>query len=258
MPKAGPHPHNRLNIARVKAAKPGRHADGNGLYLVVDPSGARRWVLRTMVRGRRRDIGLGSARIVSLAEARVQASELRRYARQGIDPVQERDREKRIAPSFREAARYVHTEQIIPTARNGKHTDQWIRTLEIYAFPLIGDLPVDTIAQADILKVLAPIWTEKPETARRIRQRLKTVMDWARAAGHCDGVNPVEGIQRGLASQRVSVKHHKAAAWQDMPKIWKDIAAVEGMGRLGLARYAVRPGKKSTLRRKPGLCREAA
>ena len=234
MPKSGPHPHNRLNVAKVKAAKPGRHADGNGLYLVVDPSGARRWMLRTMVRGRRRDIGLGSARLVSLAEARAQAMEFRKAARNGLDPVEERNRAERVAPSFEEAARRVHAEQIVPTARNGKHIDQWIRTLELYAFPTIGHLPVDTIGQSDILKALEQIWTDKPETARRVRQRLKTVMDWARAAGYFDRVNPVEGIEKGLAAQRTIVKHHKAAAWQDMPKIWQRISSVEGMGRLAL------------------------
>lgn len=248
MPKSGPHPYNKLNVARVKAAKPGRHADGNGLYLVVDPSGARRWLLRTVVRGRRRDIGLGSARLVSLAEARVQATDLRRAARQGRDPIQERDRAKRFAPTFEEAARRVHGEQVVPTARNAKHTDQWVRSLELYAFPMIGTLPVDTIDQADILKVLTPIWTDKPETARRIRQRLKTVMDWARAAGHCDKVNPVEGIQRGLAVQRASNKHHKAAAWQDMPKIWKQIDAVDGMGRLALQFTILTAGRSGEIR----------
>ena len=105
MKPKGRHPDKALNAAKVKAlSEPGRHADGNGLYLVVDPSGAKRWVLRTMVQGRRRDIGLGGLQVVSLAEARDLAVEYRKIARAGGDPVAERDQAKRVVPSFKEAA----------------------------------------------------------------------------------------------------------------------------------------------------------
>jgi hypothetical protein len=138
----GAHPHKRLTASQVKSLKRGRHADGNGLYLVVDETGARRWVLRTIVHGRRRDIGLGGTLIVSLAEARARALELRKAAREGLDPIAERDRHKSFSPTFAEAARLVHAEQIKSIANNGKHVHQWIRTLETYAFPVVGPMPM--------------------------------------------------------------------------------------------------------------------
>jgi hypothetical protein len=119
----GRHPERRLTAAAVKHAKPGRHADGNGLYLIVDDNGARRWVLRTVVHGRRRDIGLGGLSIVSLVEARETARELRRVARTGGDPVAVRDRHKRASTTFADAARRVHAEQVATTAKNGKHVE---------------------------------------------------------------------------------------------------------------------------------------
>jgi integrase len=234
----GAHPHKRLTASQVKSLKRGRYADGNGLYLVVDETGARRWVLRTIVHGRRRDIGLGGTSIVSLAEARERALELRKAARDGLDPVVERDRHKVFSPTFAEAARLVHMEQIKSIAKNGKHVHQWIRTLETYAFPVVGSLPVHTIQQSDILRILAPIWTEKPETARRVRQRVKAVMDWARAAGHREGVNPVEGIEKGLAPQRKRVKHFAALPWQELPHVWQKISTDTGMGAVAL-RFAI-------------------
>ena len=192
------HPDKVLTATKVKkVSEAGRHADGNGLYLVVDPSGARRWVLRTVVHGRRRDIGLGGLKIVSLAEARDLAMQYRRIARDGGDPLQARRNARRIVPTFEAAARSVHAEHKA-TWRNVKHASQWINTLAQYVFPLIGDRPVDQIDTPDLLKVLMPIWLTKPETARRVRQRVSTVLDWAKAAGHRAGDNPVAGVAKGL------------------------------------------------------------
>lgn len=230
----GRHPENRLTAVGVRKAKVGRHADGNGLYLEVDPTGARRWLLRTIVHGRRRDIGLGSAQLVSLASAREEARRLRAITRRGGDPIAERDRDKRQSLTFSDAALKVHAEQVQPTARNPKHVQQWINTLETYAFPIIGVRPVHTVEQADILRILSPIWTEKPETARRVRQRLRTVLDWAAAAGHREGVNPVDGVEKGLARQRSRVRHHAALPWQELPHVMSEIAQVDGMGALAL------------------------
>jgi integrase len=173
-------------------------------------------VLRTVVRGKRRDIGLGGASWVSLAEAREKARALRKIAREGGDPPAARQASV-SCPSFEEAARRVHADQIVGHARNDKHRAQWINSLRDYAFPHVGAKPVRDIEQSDVLRVLSPIWTEKPETARRVRQRLRTVMDWARTAGHFEGVNPVEGVEKGLARQKDRVKHHSAMPWSDVP-----------------------------------------
>lgn len=159
-------------------------------------------------------------------------------ARRGGDPVAERDKDKRASLTFEDAARTVHAEHVAPHNRNPKHVAQWLTTLETYAFPTMGKLPVHAVEQADVLRVLSPIWTEKPETARRVRQRLRTVLDWARTAGHREGVNPVEGVEKGLARQRDGAQHHAAVPWREMPELMPQIAAVQGMGALAL-RFAI-------------------
>src|SRR5688572_4904660 len=149
---AGSHPNKALSPIRIRnASKPGRYADGNGLYLVVDPSGARRWLLRTVVRGKRTDIGLGGVKIVALAEARDEAARLRKCARSGGDPLAERRAAKRTTPIFEDAAKQVH-ESHKGSWRNPKHADQWINTLTEYAFPVFGKKQVDTISSADVLQ----------------------------------------------------------------------------------------------------------
>lgn len=240
----GRHPDKRLTALMVRRAKPGWHADGGGLYLVVDESGAKRWMLRTVVKGRRRDIGLGGAGDVSLAEAREAAARLRKIARAGGDPIAERDRDKRRSLTFAEAAKLVHEEHVAKTARNGKHVQQWLRTLEQHAFPVIGKRPVHDIEQADVLRVLSPIWTEVPETARRVRQRMRTVFDWARAAGHRDAANPVEAVEKGLARQREKQQHFEALPWADLPGLWTRLERVNGMGALAL-RFAILTAARS-------------
>lgn len=214
---AGKHPVNALSALQVKQAKgPARLADGNGLYLVVDASGARRWLLRIVVRGRRRDFGLGSARLISLAEARETAQEYRKIARQGGDPQELRVEARRIVPTFKDAAELVHAEREV-SWKNPKHAQQWINTLRQYVFPLIGSRRVDAVDTPDILRVLSPIWLTKPETARRIKQRIGAVMDWAKASGFRAGDNPVEGVLRGLPRQNGGNKHHAALPFADVP-----------------------------------------
>ncbi|HHL22679.1 MAG TPA: site-specific integrase [Aliiroseovarius sp.] len=208
----------KLTVRKVESLKtPGHYVDGEGLALVIGRRGGKSWILRTMVKGRRRDIGLGGVSWVSLAEAREKARAARKIAREGGDPIATRRREQ-ACPTFEEAARRVHKEQIVGQARNAKHRDQWINTLITYAFPHIGSKPLRDIDQSDVLRVLAPIWTEKPETARRVRQRIHKVMDWARTAGFFEGVNPVEGVERGLARQKDRVRHHAAMPWAEVPQ----------------------------------------
>lgn len=217
MPKSGPHPDNALTAMQVRQMKtPGRYADGNGLYLVVDPSGAKRWLLRTVVMGKRRDIGLGGLSLVSLAEARQKALEYRRVARDGGDPIAERAKKRKVVPTFEEAARAAH-KALSEGFANDKHSNQWINTVEQYALPHIGHLRIDAITTPDVLRVLAPIWLTKAETARRLKQRLHRIFEHAKAAGHRSGENPVGGVANGLPKQQDKEAHHAALPFGDLP-----------------------------------------
>jgi integrase len=223
------HPDRALTAVQVKQAKlPGRHADGNGLYLLVEPTGAKRWVLRTIVHGRRRDIGLGSARLVSLAEAREKATIYRKTARAGGDPIAEHRKPQSVVPTFEQAARLVHA-QHSGAWRNPKHRAQWLNTLAQCAFPVFGDRRVDQIDAADVLRALSPIWLTKPETARRVRQRVRAVFDWAKAAGHRAGDNPVDGIARALPRQNGLPGHFAAMPYAEVPNFLRALRE-SGMG----------------------------
>ncbi|RVG27162.1 site-specific integrase [Sinorhizobium meliloti] len=207
-----------------QVSEPGRYADGNGLYLVVDESGAKRWLLRVVVQGKRKDIGLGGLSLVSLAEARERALDYRKLARSGGDPLAAKRAASKIVPTFKVAAETVHAEHK-SVWKNGKHNKQWIDTLKQYAFPTIGEVRVDRIDTPDILKILAPIWLTKAETARRVRQRIGTVMDWAKAAGHRVGDNPIDGVARGLPKQPAKDQHHKALPYAAVPQFLTELNA---------------------------------
>ena len=222
MKPRGKHPHHRLNDKSVKAAPPGYHADGGGLYLVVDESGARRWSLRTTIRGKRRELGLGGYPLVALAMAREEALALRRVARMGSDPIADRQKRRGGVPTFAEAARKVHAEKSLAW-KNAKHSAQWITTLEQYVFPAIGNRCLHEIDTPDILNVLSPIWLTKPETARRVRQHIASVMSWAKAAGHRLGENPVVGAAEGLPKQKIRPKHHAALPYAEVPQFVSDL-----------------------------------
>ena len=225
----------KLTKRLVENLSAGRHGDGNGLYLVVDPSGARRWIVRVVVKGQknrqgaplRTDFGLGGADIVTLNQARDRALEYRRMAKQGLNP---RFRARQEMPSFEEVAEQVHIERL-PTWKNRKHGQQWINTLREYAFPKIGRMPVDSVNQPEVMMCLSPIWTEKHETAKRLAQRIKTVLDVARSKGFRSGENPVTAIKEALALPKVKarVKHHKALGWRDVPAFYADLATRRSM-----------------------------
>jgi integrase len=216
----GRHPHRKLNAVRIKSLKTGPYADGNGLYLFVEPSGAKRWVLRTIVwtaaRAKRYDLGLGSAQLVSLANARTEAAELRLAARKKVDIVAARRAERRIVPTFEAAVKEVH-KQHGAAFRNPKHRAQWLVSLEADIFPVFGSRPISAIDTGDVLKALTPIWTTKPEAPRRLKQRIKVVMDWAKASGFRAGDNPVGGITKVLPKVRPAAAHHAALAYAKVP-----------------------------------------
>ena len=221
--KSGRHPEKALTAAQVRAAvEPGKYRDGNGLFLRVEPSGSKRWVQRITIRGKITELGLGSASLVSLAEAREQAFENRKLARSGSDPMRAR-REASAIMSFEEAARHVHDVHT-PSWRNAKHAAQFISTLETYAFPRLGRLRVSEITTADVLAVLQPIWLEKAETARRVRQRIGMVMKWAIAQGWRQD-NPVLSISEALPKQDRTQAHRKALHYNALPEFVEKLQA---------------------------------
>jgi len=211
------HPEKVLTAVAIRALKkPGRYADGNGLYLKVTKSGAKRWELRTVVHGKRCDIGLGGLKLVSLAEAREEAQKYRKIARNDGDPVAEKRRARQVLLTFKQAAEAVHKEHA-KAWKNAKHGEQWINTLKTYAFPFFGDRKVEQVQTSDILKALTPVWLAKPETARRVRQRIGTVLDWAKAAGYRSGDNPVDDIAKALPRQSDRKGHFAALPYTEVP-----------------------------------------
>lgn len=225
---------NRLADRTVRHLGAGLHADGGGLNLQVTASGARSWILRTLVHGKRRDMGLGGWPVISLANAREDALRYRKIARAGGDPIAERDREKASSLTFEVAARKVHKDHS-PTWKNDKHAAQWINTLNDYVFPVFGAKSIGLVDQADVLKALASIWIAKPETARRVRQRIRAVMDWALASGHRTTRNPVEGIERALPKQRKGAEHHAAMPFPEVPAFISRLREIEAAETVKLA-----------------------
>ncbi len=174
MTATGRHPHKALTARTVSTTtEPGRYADGGGLYLLVAPGGSKSWMLRTVVQGRRCDIGLGSVELVSLADGREEARRLRRIARAGGDPLAERRQERRPVPSFDDAAKAVHTAHAA-AFKSDKHSKQWLSSLA-EVFKVFGAKRVDAITSADILAALNPHWLTRPETSRRVLQRVRVV-----------------------------------------------------------------------------------
>jgi integrase len=224
---------NALTPLTVKNAKPGRHADGGGLHLLVKESGARSWVYRFMLNGKSRDVGLGAAGPggISLADARTARDALRLKVKAGIDPLQERQQEAEEALAMAQAANvagitfkaaaeaYIGTNEA--SWRNDKHRQQWRNTLATYVYPVIGELPVAEVGTAHVLQILEPIWKAKAETASRVRGRMETILDAAKARGYREGENPARW--RGHIAQilptrsRLTRGHHKALPYDTVP-----------------------------------------
>lgn len=214
----------KLTAIKVKNAKPGRHADGDGLFLYVKESGARTFVLRVQYQGKRRDIGLGTADVdcsgreafgahnplgttslmlrksLTLAEAREKAAALRKLAKAGADPVAERDKERRVIPSFAEAV--ILTHKALAPGLAEKNAKAFLASLQEHANPKLGKLKVDAIGAAEVLLALAPIWTEKPVMAKKVRARIVQVLAFAKAQGWRTGALPdAREMKSGLSRQ---------------------------------------------------------
>ena len=231
----------KLTARRVATIKtPGKYGDGHGLWLRFTPAGRRWWFLRFRFRGRDRELGLGSAEEVGLKEARESAARARRQIREGLDPIEERRkvRAKASAPTFAECAkRFLASHEA--GWRNAKHCAQWHSTLEAYAYPVLGEQPVNAVGVADVLLVLEAVWTTKPETASRLRGRIERVLDWARARGLRHGENPARWrghLDKLLPkrSQVRAVRHHAALPWREVPEFMAALRAREGIAARAL------------------------
>ena len=228
---------SKLTALSVKAAKePGRYHDGDGLMLVVKSATSRSWLLRMQVNGKRRDFGLGSLSKVSLSEAREKARETRALYASGIDPVMERKRkltEMLQTPSFETAARAVFEEHK-HAWKNAKHRAQWITTLETYVFPYIGYVRIDEVTGPMIRDAVIGIWLTKLETARRVLQRIGTVLDWAHAKGYRDHEAPLRSVRKGLPKQPRTESHFAAMPYADLPAFMVRLSEKDSVGRLAL------------------------
>jgi integrase len=224
-----------LNARKVETAKPGKYGDGSNLYLVVSKTGARKWVLRFTFRGKSKEMGLGSATSVPLADAREKAASARRKIARGLNPIDERKRDGGI-PTFGAMADDVR-ETLAAGFRNEKHKAQWKSTLKTYAAPLCGK-PVDTIATDDILSVLKPIWTTKAETASRVRGRIEKVLDAAKAKGFRSGENPARwrGHLDHLLPRpsKLSRGHHAAMPYEEVANFIAKLRTREATAALAL------------------------
>ncbi|AYL99463.1 tyrosine-type recombinase/integrase [Mucilaginibacter celer] len=228
-------------LAIKKLTKPGLHFVGHvhGLGIHITKSGAKSWILRLTIGSRKRDMGLGSFSTVSLQVARDNAIDYRRQLLQGIDPIDSRHETKQRLKSeqktkikFREAAiQYMAMHS--PSWKNAKHAAQWVKTLEQYAYPIIGQLSGSQISREHIIEILEPIWMEKTETASRLRGRIEAVLDWMKAKNYRSGDNPAawKGNLESVfpARSKVSkVVHHAAAAWYDCPDFYAELVTVDG------------------------------
>lgn len=231
----------RLNALQVsKLTTPGYYPDGGNLYLQVSPSGTKSWVFRYTLDKRQREMGLGSASVFSLAEARERAMQQRKLLADGVDPLaakRERELARRMADAniitFDKAATaYINAHS--EGWRNAKHASQWRNTLETYASPVIGRLPVSAVNTALVLRILQPIWTNKTETATRLRGRLERVLDWAKVQGYRTGDNPAAWrghLDKLLAAPKkvAKVSHHAALPWQEIGAFMAALRAQNGM-----------------------------
>lgn len=236
----------KLTALKVsRASRPGMYADGAGLYLQVTGAGAKSWVYRFSLRGRAREMGLGSLSALSLTDARAKAAECRRLRQEGVDPIEARKAQREQAAldaakmlTFAQAAaRYIAAHR--SGWKNAKHASQWENTLASYAGPVLGPLSIQAIDTTLVLKVLEPIWKAKPETANRVRGRIEAILDWAKVRGLRQGENPARwrGHLDHLLPAKTKVrrvKHHAALPYAEMPAFIAHLRTKQGVAARAL------------------------
>lgn len=264
----------KLTSLTVKNAKPGRHADGDGLYLLVKPTGGKSWLLRVQVDGQRRDIGLGSVdtssrvvsdrgapppivipilhkKVLTLGEAREKAGLLRTAAKSGLDPIAERDRERRKVPTFAEAAKATH--EALKSGWSDKTATVFLASLTNHAYPSLASMRVDQIDAEHIRDAVAPIWTAKPDMARKVRFRISKVLDFAKSKGWRKSEAPRKSVTVGLAKQAQG-GNYAAMPYEQVPALVAQLnAGAPTKGRQALLLTiltAARSGEVRSARRK--------
>ena len=244
----------KLTAKTVQGAKAGRHADGEGLYLLVKPTGARSWVLRVQVGGQRRDIGLGSVETgtlllrsdigddipleeksrLTLAEARELSARLRNAAKAGRDPVAERQKDRKAPPTFKEAAKATHAAQVKSHGWSDKTAAAFLSSLETHAYAKLGAKRVDLIEAEDVATTLAPIWTTKPDMAKKVRQRIAAVLDYASAKKWRTTEAPRKAVS-ALTGKTKKGGNFPAMPYADVPAFYRSLSeGTPTKGRLGL------------------------
>jgi integrase len=237
--------HRFTALAVSRITKPGMHHDGGGLYLQVTATGAKSWIFRFMLKRHAREMGLGSFPAISLSGARARATECHTIKAQGGDPIQERraHRGQQLlaqaqSMTFRDCAEaYIAAHKA--GWRNAKHAEQWTNTLSTYAYPVMGDLPVQSIDVGLVMKVIESIWKTKTETASRVRGRIESILDWASARGYRSGDNPArwKGHLDNLLPARSKVQkveHHPALAFEEVAAFIKTLRTQSGVAARAL------------------------
>ena len=246
----------RLTPKEVESlAKPGRYADGGGLYLWVRPSAravpegqgvVKSWLVRLQKDKQRRDIGLGGYPKLKLAAARRAAEAVIEQMMEGIDPVAAR-KAVSTCPTFEKAAKTRHKE-LAPGFRNEKHAAQWLMSLQTYAFPVLGKLPVDTVTPAHVRDALLPIWLEKSETAKRVHQRIVDVLTWTVAKGHRSQVPLLSAKALALPKVDREAEHHAALDFDKVPAFLSALREREGVSRLALEALILTAARSGEIR----------
>ena len=237
---------NKLADRTVKAkTKQGLYSDGNGLYLQITKAGVKSWLFRFMLSGKAREMGLGPVHEITLAQARIDAQACKTMLREGIDPIEER--KKRLGavkvnnqskPTFKDCAeRYIRAHAA--SWKNAKHIQQWKNSLKNYAYPVVGTMAVDGIERGHVMQIVEPIWLTKTETAKRVRGRIETVLDWANVQGFRKGENPARwrGHLDMLLPKPSAVKketHFAALPYQDINSFMDELRAREAQSALAL------------------------
>lgn len=234
----GKHSNNLLTALQVSKAKAkGRYRDGGGLYLVVRSETQKHWILRAVLHGKRRDFSIGSANKIGLAKAREIAVEYREQIATGIDPLDTKRALKAAAiglPTFETLAREIHAQTISNEGRNEKYRDDWLNSLSMYAFPTLGKMPVDQITLSHIADALRPIWTEKAETARRVKGRIQRVLDVAAVRQYRTTIH-LSALKPELGNQGRKVEHFASMPYADIPSFVASLnTAKETTGRKAL------------------------
>lgn len=232
-----------LQVSRI--VEPGLYHDGGGLYLQVSAAGTKSWLFRYRLHGRVRDMGLGTLSDFSLAEARERARQQRQLVADKVDPIDDRDAKSLAAKTliaqeatFEQCAKECH-KQMAPHWKNDKHSAQWLTSLETYAYPKIGRKKVHSLVKDDLLAVLRPIWRSKHETASRVRQRMRSVLEWASANNNFPGYRPEiwtdVAVLLGKGKAAYEKDHHAAAPYAEVGRL---IAAARASGSQQIVKLA--------------------